>query len=536
MQKNPDPTLTPNERARLAAVLAFLQNAALQKVWLVSASVVALQIRIPGRTLVLVVDGKRGIALEAADRPAGPDEALPAQAILRNGLAGARIESIGLARLAGSPGEPIVLVLAFATPRGPRTLIAEPGARPILALLAPHEKAGAGAEKIVWISLERGGGPAPEDRKPGLAYPARVPVVFDAAAHEAALAAAASADASRSAGAQADGGSAAESPATRPALDAISMLAADEAATVSARRAALLKQLKARQKKIERTLAAVQTDLLRAVGSEKARHLAELLLPHQGKIGRGAREAVVPDWSQLDDQGQPAQVTIKLDPALGAAENASRWLKKAQRYRAAIPRIEARQAEVGRLLVALREAHDRAAAATDKASLRAAEEDARAQGALAEAAISGEPADGGKRRKGRTATRLPFRSFRASSGARLLVGRDAKGNDELTLRWARGNDLWLHARGHTGSHVVVPEPGEAPDPRTLGDAALLAAHFSAARGTEQAEIAWTRRKYVRKTKGAAAGAVTYSQEKTLRIRLDEDRLRALLASETKPQH
>jgi predicted ribosome quality control (RQC) complex YloA/Tae2 family protein len=79
--------------------------------------------------------------------------------------------------------------------------------------------------------------------------------------------------------------------------------------------------------------------------------------------------------------------------------------------------------------------------------------------------------------------------------------------------------------------VVVPDPGEAPDPRAVRDAALLAAHFSSARGADATEVAWTRRKHVRKPKGAAPGTVTYSQERTVRVRLDPEVLRQLLASE-----
>lgn len=126
---------------------------------------------------------------------------------------------------------------------------------------------------------------------------------------------------------------------------------------------------------------------------------------------------------------------------------------------------------------------------------------------------------------------MPYRAFRSANGARILVGRSARDNDALTLRVARGNDVWLHARGVQGSHVVVPDAGEAPDARTLGDAALLAAHFSRARGEEAAEVAWTRRKHVRKPKGAAPGSVIATQERTLRVRLDAARLAELLSTE-----
>jgi predicted ribosome quality control (RQC) complex YloA/Tae2 family protein len=65
----------------------------------------------------------------------------------------------------------------------------------------------------------------------------------------------------------------------------------------------------------------------------------------------------------------------------------------------------------------------------------------------------------------------------------------------------------------------------------LGDAALLAVHFSSARGADGVEVAWTRCKYVRKPKGAAPGSVLISQEKTLRVRQEPERLSALLHSE-----
>ena len=113
----------------------------------------------------------------------------------------------------------------------------------------------------------------------------------------------------------------------------------------------------------------------------------------------------------------------------------------------------------------------------------------------------------------------------------ILVGRSARDNDALTFRVARGNDLWLHVRGMQGAHVVVPGVGEAPDARLLGDAALLAVHFSSARGSDGVEVSWTRCKHVRRAKGAAPGSVFISQEKTLRARLDAERLAALLRSE-----
>jgi predicted ribosome quality control (RQC) complex YloA/Tae2 family protein len=124
----------------------------------------------------------------------------------------------------------------------------------------------------------------------------------------------------------------------------------------------------------------------------------------------------------------------------------------------------------------------------------------------------------------------PYRLYRSLAGLPILVGRGAAENDE-TRRLARGNDLWLHARGRTGAHVVVRLGKAAVDQETLLDAAHLAAHFSDGRGEAQVEVAATQVKHVRKARGAAPGAVTYSQEKVLLLRLEPLRLARLLAEE-----
>ncbi len=105
-------------------------------------------------------------------------------------------------------------------------------------------------------------------------------------------------------------------------------------------------------------------------------------------------------------------------------------------------------------------------------------------------------------------------------------------NDALTRAVARGNDLWLHARGVGGAHVVARlDRGKAPDQETLLDAAHLAVHFSDARGASQADVAYTRAKHVRKPRGAAPGAVLYVQEKVILLRVEPARVERLLAEE-----
>ena len=126
--------------------------------------------------------------------------------------------------------------------------------------------------------------------------------------------------------------------------------------------------------------------------------------------------------------------------------------------------------------------------------------------------------------------RLPYHVFRSGEHP-IWVGRGAKDNDALTTKIARPHDLWLHAKGMTGAHVVVPlRKGTTCPGELLVDAAHLAAHFSDARGETIVEIAYVPRRYVRKRRGSPPGAVTLDREKVLVLRLERPRLERLLAS------
>jgi len=104
-------------------------------------------------------------------------------------------------------------------------------------------------------------------------------------------------------------------------------------------------------------------------------------------------------------------------------------------------------------------------------------------------------------------------------GCEILVGRGARDNDELTFRVARPNDLWLHASGFAGSHVVVraPEGGEVPR-AVLQRAAELAAHYSKARAAGgKVAVHVCRAGEVRKPRGAPAGQVQLKRWDVLRV-------------------
>jgi predicted ribosome quality control (RQC) complex YloA/Tae2 family protein len=287
----------------------------------------------------------------------------------------------------------------------------------------------------------------------------------------------------------------------------------ERAELVSGRRRELLQGLRARRQKAARTLSKVEGDLERAGRAEEHLRRGELLKANLGRIKRGQREVTLVDYTEAG----PVEVTLQLDQARTPRESLEREFHQYRRMLAGQTRARTRLEQLQAEVAGLDERIARAEQLDDEALLR--EPPARAD----------EPA--AQPRKGRAAgPALPYREHLSAAGQRIRVGRGARQNDSLTFRHSKGNDLWLHARGVGGAHVVVPlGRDEQVHEETLRDAAALAAYHSEARG-DAVEVAWTRVKYVHKTKGAP-GAVTYSQEKSLSVRPDPERISRLLSSQ-----
>lgn len=284
----------------------------------------------------------------------------------------------------------------------------------------------------------------------------------------------------------------------------------------------------ARRRQLERALArhlkrtrkkrdAIAADLERAQRSDLLRDQANLLLAHAAQIPSGASHFDAPAWNE----GEPP-TRIALDARKSPMEQAQGMFAKSKRLKRGLDVAPERLASVTRELDAL-EALRRELGTTSIADSIAKLE--------AHGVVFVEPKERARAQR-RESTRLPYRSFQASDGASVLVGRGAADNDQLTLRVARPHDLWLHARGVTGAHVVVPlSKGKSCTPEALIDAATLAAHFSDFRGEPVVDVLHTPRRFVRKRKGSPVGSVTLEREKVIAVRIEPERLARLLANE-----
>ena len=281
------------------------------------------------------------------------------------------------------------------------------------------------------------------------------------------------------------------------AMDAAAEDAGEDEAGSEA--AALLEGARRRVDAAARRIDSLRSEVADEGEEERLRGMGDLLLAHLHLVKHGA-EAVT--LTGFDGE----EVEVRLDPSLRPHENAERFYAQARRRARARERIPALVAEAER-------ERDRWLGAVD--ALEAGDVPAWVAPALAKS----------ERKPSQTTAagpRLPYRPYRTSGGLEVRVGRGSKDNDRLTFGHCAPGDVWLHARSVPGSHVVLRWQEEgAPPARDLEEAAVLAALYSKARTSGTVAVDWTRRRYVRKPRGAGPGRVTLLQAKTVFVEPDE---------------
>lgn len=119
--------------------------------------------------------------------------------------------------------------------------------------------------------------------------------------------------------------------------------------------------------------------------------------------------------------------------------------------------------------------------------------------------------------KGKPPKAMPPVKYTSQNGFEILVGRNNKQNDKLTLKDADKSDLWLHTKNIHGSHVIIKCNGKVPDDDTILYAAKLAAYHSKGRNSSQVPVDYTEVRYVKKPNGAKPGMVIFTNNKTVYV-------------------
>jgi predicted ribosome quality control (RQC) complex YloA/Tae2 family protein len=245
----------------------------------------------------------------------------------------------------------------------------------------------------------------------------------------------------------------------------------------------------------ERTLRQLQENIADEGKIESLREAGELLLTYQGRVKRDAHEVTVPDYA-----GAPR--TIKLNPTRTPVENAQAYFR---RYRKAIRSTEELPARIRAVKA------DLAYLAQLAADLTLAESRPEID-AVYDALVKASWAP--KARPGSGSQVEGPQRFEID-GFSIYVGRNARQNEKVTFKHAGPDDLWLHARGVPGAHVVIKCGKRDVPEEIVQQAASLAAYYSQARDEAQVAVDVTQRRYVKKARGNHPGLVTYRNERTV---------------------
>jgi predicted ribosome quality control (RQC) complex YloA/Tae2 family protein len=282
-----------------------------------------------------------------------------------------------------------------------------------------------------------------------------------------------------------------------------------------------LGKLRKALKKTTRRLESLTGDLDKAARYRDYARYGELLKTRLSDIAKGQDRIAVVDYF---DPALP-ELVLPLNPAKDANGNMQDYFRKYRKHLAAEreirPRLEATEQELKVLRLELEALeHSEWPPATSSGA-----EPTRSRRLLA--------ASGTNRKESKSGG--PFRRFTSADGLPIFVGRNARENEQLTFGLARSHDLWFHARGVPGSHVLLRvEKGVAPPAASIRDAGTLALLYSGLKKSGKGEVMYAKRSDVRKIKGKTPGTVTVTQDKTVFADLDPTRLRRLKESQGIP--
>jgi len=273
-------------------------------------------------------------------------------------------------------------------------------------------------------------------------------------------------------------------------------------------------------KRCSKKIVQQEKELAEAEDAEKYKIAGEIITANIFRLSPGDKCLTAQNF--YDPEGK--EITVPLEPHLTPSENAQKFFKK---YRKAQTKKRKVTEQLSEAREELRYLESVLAALGHAEKLEELED-------IWEELLQQKYITQQKRLKTGKKSQPSYLVCRSSDGFDIYVGKNNKQNDFITLKLAKSDDLWFHAKNIAGAHVIVKRKNQQEIPKqTVLEAAMLAAAYSKGRNSSNVPVDYTKRKYLHKPKGAKPGMVIYDNYKTLFVTPDKEKIKSLVRSKNR---
>ena len=258
----------------------------------------------------------------------------------------------------------------------------------------------------------------------------------------------------------------------------------------------------------------IQMQTLRSIKNrDELRLKGELLTANIYSIKKGMTTVELPNYYSENQE----LVAIELDSNKTPSENAQKYYKaynKAKRtFEALKDQIKSNDEELAYLESVLTSVNN----CTDEQDVKEIRRELREEGYVKKV----------KNQKDKSKKHSVPLHFISQDGFDIYVGKNNIQNDELTLKFARPRDIWMHTKNIPGSHVIIVANGQTIPDTTLNAGAMLSAFYSKAKNSSKVPVDYTEKKNVKKPNGSKPGFVIYETNKTAYITTSEEEIKKI---------
>ena len=243
-------------------------------------------------------------------------------------------------------------------------------------------------------------------------------------------------------------------------------------------------------------------ELASTADRESLRIKGDLLQANLYHIERGASSVTVENF--YDENNAP--IEIKLNPAISPAQNAQKFYKDYNRAKTAQQVLTVQIERAEQELIYLESLRDVLSRVTSEKELNQVRLEFMEQGYIKR-----------PRSAQKKPAQLPPLEYKTSDGFKVLVGRNNRQNDQLTLKTANNRDVWFHTKDIPGSHTIVVTEGKEISDTAIIEGARIAAYHSKAKDSTNVPVDYTLIKYVSKPNGAKPGMVIFVNNRTVYV-------------------